>query len=182
MEKEFQTKLRKTHYRIGEASNPGPGISKGKQSKIGEFFHHKHIEKDDKDMWCKEKGLYIENIAGDGNCVYTCLGKSRKIEGDRVRQIIHDNADTLWVTHMQHDEPPNELADLKNRTLDKKIWGQFEQVVMWSRIYQIKIEIHYYSMSMQTIDGDEYNLNKKNASGFYIATKTNGETLRITMI
>eukprot|EP00972_Heterocapsa_arctica_P055623 8204270-Heterocapsa_arctica.AAC.1 len=77
---EFKNKLRKTHYRTGEASNPGPDGNMVKQSNIGDFFHHKHMENDDKDMWCKEKGFYVENIAGDGNCLYTCLGKSRNIE------------------------------------------------------------------------------------------------------
>eukprot|EP00972_Heterocapsa_arctica_P024637 3633951-Heterocapsa_arctica.AAC.1 len=56
-------------YIIGEASNPGPS-HKGclsKQRKLGDFFHHHHTNKDDKDMWCKEKGYTIENIARDGN-------------------------------------------------------------------------------------------------------------------
>eukprot|EP00972_Heterocapsa_arctica_P055069 8122081-Heterocapsa_arctica.AAC.1 len=53
-------------YRIGEASNPGPGTHT-KHIKLGDFFHPHHTKKDDKDMWCKEKGYTIENIAGDGN-------------------------------------------------------------------------------------------------------------------
>eukprot|EP00972_Heterocapsa_arctica_P021387 3148844-Heterocapsa_arctica.AAC.1 len=69
----------------------------------GIFFQQHHTKKDDKDMWCNEKGYTIENIAGYGNCLYACLGRSRKLTGDRVRQIIHDNADRLWSTHMQHD-------------------------------------------------------------------------------
>eukprot|EP00972_Heterocapsa_arctica_P019436 2867692-Heterocapsa_arctica.AAC.1 len=72
-------------YRIGEASNPGPS-RKGchnKQSRLGDFFHQHHTTKDDKDMWCKEKGYTIENIAGDGTCLYACLGRSRKLTGDR---------------------------------------------------------------------------------------------------
>eukprot|EP00972_Heterocapsa_arctica_P075391 11120635-Heterocapsa_arctica.AAC.1 len=60
-------------------------------------------------MWCKEKGYTIENIAGDRNCLYACLGRSRKIDGDKVRKIIHDNADRLWNTHMQHDVDKSEL-------------------------------------------------------------------------
>eukprot|EP00972_Heterocapsa_arctica_P028286 4159565-Heterocapsa_arctica.AAC.1 len=31
-----------------------------------------------------------------------------------------------------------------------------EQIVMWSRIYCINIEIYSYSMDMQTVDGDEF--------------------------
>eukprot|EP00972_Heterocapsa_arctica_P102131 15050263-Heterocapsa_arctica.AAC.1 len=68
MLKEGRTnKVGNTHYKIGEASNPGPeSNSIRKQSKLGEF-HHRHTKKDDRDMWCKEKGFTIENIAGDGN-------------------------------------------------------------------------------------------------------------------
>eukprot|EP00972_Heterocapsa_arctica_P002198 315213-Heterocapsa_arctica.AAC.1 len=78
-------------------------------------------------MWCKEKGFYAENIAGDGNCLYTCLGKSRNLKGDRVRQIIHDNADRLW-NHMLYDESQRELTEFKNKAMDKTEWGQFEQI------------------------------------------------------
>eukprot|EP00972_Heterocapsa_arctica_P030585 4502146-Heterocapsa_arctica.AAC.1 len=64
-------------------------------------------------MWRKEKGYTIENIAGDGNCLCACLGRSRKLTGDRVRQIMHDNADRLWSAHMQHDADGTELASFK---------------------------------------------------------------------
>eukprot|EP00972_Heterocapsa_arctica_P044909 6627911-Heterocapsa_arctica.AAC.1 len=64
-------------------------------------------------MWCKETGYTIENIAGDGNCLYACLGRGRKLTGDRVRQTIHDNAYRLWNTHMQHDVDKSELTSFK---------------------------------------------------------------------
>eukprot|EP00972_Heterocapsa_arctica_P084241 12410650-Heterocapsa_arctica.AAC.1 len=51
----------------------------------------------------KNVTLIVENIAGDGNCLYACLGRSRELTGDKVRQIIYDNADILWSTHVQHD-------------------------------------------------------------------------------
>eukprot|EP00972_Heterocapsa_arctica_P094158 13885438-Heterocapsa_arctica.AAC.1 len=57
----------------------------------------------------EKKGYTIENIAGDGHCLYACLGISRKLTGDKVRQIIHDNTDRLWNTHMQHDVDKSEL-------------------------------------------------------------------------
>eukprot|EP00972_Heterocapsa_arctica_P092334 13616559-Heterocapsa_arctica.AAC.1 len=60
-------------------------------------------------MWCKEKGYTIENIAGDGNYLYACLGRSRELTGDRVRQIIRDNAERLWSPHMQHHVDKTEL-------------------------------------------------------------------------
>eukprot|EP00972_Heterocapsa_arctica_P009206 1356717-Heterocapsa_arctica.AAC.1 len=70
-------------------------------------------------MRCKEKGYTIENIAGDGNFRYACLGRSRKLTGDRVRQIMHDNAERLWSTHRQHDADETELASFKERTMDR---------------------------------------------------------------
>eukprot|EP00972_Heterocapsa_arctica_P085555 12610734-Heterocapsa_arctica.AAC.1 len=111
-------------------------------------------------MWCKEKGFSIEHIAGYGNCLYSCLGKSRKIPGDKVRQIVHDNAERLWSTHVHHDVDESELIDFKNRTLDKNAWGQFDQIIIWSKIYLIQIEIYCFSMNMQTIDGDEFMADK----------------------
>eukprot|EP00972_Heterocapsa_arctica_P055752 8224323-Heterocapsa_arctica.AAC.1 len=53
-------------------------------------------------MWCKEKGYSIENIAGDGNCLFACLGKSRQLSGDKVRKIIYENAEREWSV-MDHD-------------------------------------------------------------------------------
>eukprot|EP00972_Heterocapsa_arctica_P107719 15865414-Heterocapsa_arctica.AAC.1 len=50
--------------RIGEASNPGPS-NKGchsKQRRLGDFFQQHHTKKDDKDMWCEEKGYTIETL------------------------------------------------------------------------------------------------------------------------
>eukprot|EP00972_Heterocapsa_arctica_P074439 10984895-Heterocapsa_arctica.AAC.1 len=70
-------------------------------------------------MWCKGKAYTIEDIAGDGNCLYACLGRSRKLTGDKVRQIIHDDADRLRSTHMQHDVDKSELDNFKHRTMDR---------------------------------------------------------------
>eukprot|EP00972_Heterocapsa_arctica_P098547 14543701-Heterocapsa_arctica.AAC.1 len=67
----------------------------------------------------RENGYTIEDIAGDGNWLYACLGRSRKLDGDKVRTIIHDNADRLWSTHMQHDVDKSELENFKQRTIDR---------------------------------------------------------------
>eukprot|EP00972_Heterocapsa_arctica_P052320 7696467-Heterocapsa_arctica.AAC.1 len=90
-------------------------------------------------MWCKEQGYTIENIAGDGNCLYACLGRSRKLTEDRVRQIIQDNAYRLWSTHMQHDVDKTELASVKERTMDRTELGGYEHIIMWSKICQINL-------------------------------------------
>eukprot|EP00972_Heterocapsa_arctica_P105609 15559804-Heterocapsa_arctica.AAC.1 len=79
-----------------------------------------------------------------------------KLTGNRVRQIIHDNADRLWSTHMQQDVDKSKLLNLTERTMDRTEWGAFEQIILWSKIYQIKIEVYFYNMNMQTIYGDEF--------------------------
>eukprot|EP00972_Heterocapsa_arctica_P039138 5764346-Heterocapsa_arctica.AAC.1 len=58
-------------------------ICYSKQRKLGDFSIIITHKKDDEDMWYKEKGYTIENIAGDGNCLYACLGRSRKLTGER---------------------------------------------------------------------------------------------------
>eukprot|EP00972_Heterocapsa_arctica_P091053 13434857-Heterocapsa_arctica.AAC.1 len=63
--------------RIGDAANPGPGLENKQQQqlKLGDFFCNNHIQMDSKAEWCKALGLRI-NIKGDGNCLYTSLGKA----------------------------------------------------------------------------------------------------------
>eukprot|EP00972_Heterocapsa_arctica_P021528 3167975-Heterocapsa_arctica.AAC.1 len=57
---------------------------------------------------------------------------------------------------MQHDVDKSELENFKYRTIDRAEWEAFEHIVLWSKIYRIKIEVYCYSMNMQTIDGDEF--------------------------
>jgi len=119
------------------------------------------MEKDEKEIWCNEKGFSIENIAGDGNCLYTCLGRSRKLTGDRVRTIIHENTELLWDTIMHHDNDKKEIEDFKTKTMDKTEWGQYEHIIFWSRIYHLTVQIYSHNMPMQIIDGDEYMKDKE---------------------
>eukprot|EP00972_Heterocapsa_arctica_P088288 13020279-Heterocapsa_arctica.AAC.1 len=91
--------------RIGEASNPGPGEinRQSNQIKLVDFFHKMHTPKDDKAERCREKGFTTESIKGDGNCLHTCLGKSRKLSGNQGRQIIHSRAVDLWEQIVEFD-------------------------------------------------------------------------------
>eukprot|EP00972_Heterocapsa_arctica_P031681 4666324-Heterocapsa_arctica.AAC.1 len=70
--------------RIGEAGNPGPGEDKQQftHMKMVDFFGGMHILKDERAEWCREKGLSIQRIRGDGNSIYTCLGKNMELDGD----------------------------------------------------------------------------------------------------
>eukprot|EP00972_Heterocapsa_arctica_P015051 2216549-Heterocapsa_arctica.AAC.1 len=40
--------------------------------------------------------------------------------------------------------------------MDRNEWGQFEHIIMWSKIYRLKVKTYSYSMNMQTIYGDEF--------------------------
>eukprot|EP00972_Heterocapsa_arctica_P018077 2670991-Heterocapsa_arctica.AAC.1 len=57
---------------------------------------------------------------------------------------------------MQHDVDKSELENFKHRALSISEWGSYEHIILWCKIYQIKIEIYCHSMNMQTIDGDEF--------------------------
>eukprot|EP00972_Heterocapsa_arctica_P011964 1752877-Heterocapsa_arctica.AAC.1 len=56
---------------------------------------------------------------------------------------------------MEHDADESEIDNFKKQTLDKTEWGGFKQIVMWSRIDCINIEIYSYSKDIQIADGDE---------------------------
>eukprot|EP00972_Heterocapsa_arctica_P063619 9389052-Heterocapsa_arctica.AAC.1 len=62
---------------------------------------------------------------------------------------------------MHRDPDGSELNEFKERGLDKKEWGQFDHIVIWSKIYHIKVEIYSYSMNAQIVDGDEFMLDKE---------------------
>eukprot|EP00972_Heterocapsa_arctica_P013075 1921478-Heterocapsa_arctica.AAC.1 len=42
---------------------------------------------DSKSEWCKALGYKIHNIRGDGNCLYTRLGKALEMTGNQVREM-----------------------------------------------------------------------------------------------
>eukprot|EP00972_Heterocapsa_arctica_P033247 4893598-Heterocapsa_arctica.AAC.1 len=77
---------------------------------------------------------------------------------------------------MRHDVDKSELEHFKHRTLDISEWGAFEQIIIWSKIYQIKTEVYCYSMSMQTIDGDELFVEKECIILLYCDKRKWGDT------
>eukprot|EP00972_Heterocapsa_arctica_P095825 14136836-Heterocapsa_arctica.AAC.1 len=60
--------------------------------------------------------------------------------------------------------------------MDKTEWGAYEQIICWSKFYQIKIEIYCYSMNMQTIDGDEFISDKECIRLLYCNKSNWGDT------
>eukprot|EP00972_Heterocapsa_arctica_P112212 16430541-Heterocapsa_arctica.AAC.1 len=65
----------------------------------------------------------MESIKGDGNCLHACLGKSRKLSGNQVRQIAHSRAAEFWQQNMDYDIDGSGLANFLEQTLDTKEWG-----------------------------------------------------------
>eukprot|EP00972_Heterocapsa_arctica_P028891 4249888-Heterocapsa_arctica.AAC.1 len=43
---------------------------------------------DSKSEWCKALGYNIHNIRGDGNCLYTSIGKDLDMTGNPIRESI----------------------------------------------------------------------------------------------
>eukprot|EP00972_Heterocapsa_arctica_P026442 3894471-Heterocapsa_arctica.AAC.1 len=83
---------------------------------------------DYKAEWCKALGLRIENIKGDGNCLYTSLGKALEM----------------------NDEYINFLGE----TADKKQWGGARQVAISARMENVRVDTHSYGKMVQTYDYD----------------------------
>jgi hypothetical protein len=86
---------RKSRCRIGEAAHPGPG-TKFRQQKLGDFFTRAQKKIDTKSEWCRQQGFDLVIIRGDGNCLYTCLGRNLEMTGDEVREAIMANAEIHW--------------------------------------------------------------------------------------
>eukprot|EP00972_Heterocapsa_arctica_P112639 16432921-Heterocapsa_arctica.AAC.1 len=111
--------------RIGEADNPGPGLDNKqlKQLKLGEFFCRNHIQMDSKSEWCRASGYKIHNIRGDGNCLYTSLGKDLQMTGNEVRESIMANTNLYWSVIFEFDTDGKEFIKFLSGTSDRKQWG-----------------------------------------------------------
>eukprot|EP00972_Heterocapsa_arctica_P095157 14033803-Heterocapsa_arctica.AAC.1 len=60
--------------------------------------------------------------------------------------------------------------------MDRTEWGAYEQIILWSKFYQIKMYIYCDSMNMQTIDGDEFILDKECIRQLYCNKNKWGDT------
>eukprot|EP00972_Heterocapsa_arctica_P108812 16021865-Heterocapsa_arctica.AAC.1 len=77
---------------------------------------------------------------------------------------------------MEHDVDERELANSNERTTNRSEWGGYVHIIMWSKIFHIKIRIYCYSMNMQTIDGDEFTQDKECIILLYCNKSRWGET------
>eukprot|EP00972_Heterocapsa_arctica_P065316 9643534-Heterocapsa_arctica.AAC.1 len=95
---------------------------------VGDFPWGLHTLKDARAEWCREKRFIIERIRGDGNCLYTCLGKSVDLDGDQIRQIIVDRADECCKDLMEYDIDGSALAHSIEHTKDRTERGRAEHI------------------------------------------------------
>eukprot|EP00972_Heterocapsa_arctica_P012978 1906784-Heterocapsa_arctica.AAC.1 len=66
------------------------------------------------------------------------------MSGNQVRQIIHSKAELHWKQSMEYDIDGSGYDKFMEQTLDKQEWGGFEQIVIFSKIYGVQIEIHSF--------------------------------------
>eukprot|EP00972_Heterocapsa_arctica_P048671 7173422-Heterocapsa_arctica.AAC.1 len=84
--------------------------------------------------WCKVLGLRIENIKGDGQCLYTSLGKALEMNGNQVRDSIVEQYDMHWCEVMDFDIDGDEHINFLGETADRKQWGGARQVAIFARM------------------------------------------------
>eukprot|EP00972_Heterocapsa_arctica_P042336 6239484-Heterocapsa_arctica.AAC.1 len=90
---------------------------------MGDFLCKHHVLKDSKAEWCKNLGLNIEHIKGDGNCLYTCLGKALEMDGHQVRNSIVDKSNVHWQDTMAFDLDGEEYINFLSGTSGTQQWG-----------------------------------------------------------
>eukprot|EP00972_Heterocapsa_arctica_P029096 4280698-Heterocapsa_arctica.AAC.1 len=79
---------------------------------------------------------------------------SRISEGmEIVRQIIHNKAEKHWQQCMEYDIDGRGYNQYMEQTLDTKEWGGFKQIVIFSKIDCINIEIRCFGMTSNRVMG-----------------------------
>eukprot|EP00972_Heterocapsa_arctica_P060694 8954373-Heterocapsa_arctica.AAC.1 len=150
--------------RIGEAANSGPGLhdKQHKQLKLGELFIRSQTQIDSKSEWCEALGYRIHNIKGDGNCLYTCLGKELEMTGNQVRQSIIANANLYWNDMFEFEIEGEEFINFLSGTGDRNQWGGARQIVIFAKMGNIKIEVHSHGIPCQIYEFDSNDEQNKN--------------------
>eukprot|EP00972_Heterocapsa_arctica_P088771 13089346-Heterocapsa_arctica.AAC.1 len=109
---------------------------------------------DSKSEWCKALGFNIENIRGDGNCLYISLGKTLEMTGNQVRESIVEKANLYWSVIFEFDTDWEEFINFLSETSDNKQRGGARQVTRFAKMENNKIDIHSHGNIIQTFDYD----------------------------
>ena len=132
---------RKGCHRVGEAKNPGPGVgnSQVRQAKLADYGIGVHV--DARADWCRARGFEIERVKGDGNCLYTALGRSVGRDQGEVRSDI-----ACWATQHWSDivdiSAVYSLADFSKETSEVGVWGGEPQIIVWANATGRKVVVH----------------------------------------
>eukprot|EP00972_Heterocapsa_arctica_P102189 15057427-Heterocapsa_arctica.AAC.1 len=89
---------------------------------------------DSTSKWCKALGFKIENIRGDGNCLYSSLGKALELNGNQVRDSIVEQSNMHWSDICDFDLDGEEYINFLGGTADKKQWGGTREVAIFARM------------------------------------------------
>eukprot|EP00972_Heterocapsa_arctica_P027018 3973796-Heterocapsa_arctica.AAC.1 len=90
-----------------------------------------------KSEWCKALGYKIHNIRGDGNCLYTSMGKDLEMTGNQVRENIIEKANLYWIIIFEFDTDGEEFMNFRSETSDKKQWGGARQMASFAKMENI---------------------------------------------
>eukprot|EP00972_Heterocapsa_arctica_P038111 5612068-Heterocapsa_arctica.AAC.1 len=107
-----------------------------------------------KSEWCKALGFTTENIRGDGNCLYTSLGKTLEMNGNQVRDSIVEKSNMYWSDIFDVYIDGGEYINFLGETADKKQWGGARQVAIFAKMERVKIGVHSHGNLVQTYDYD----------------------------
>lgn len=127
--------------RVGEAKNPGPGVgnSQVRQAKLADYGIGVHV--DARADWCRARGFEIERVRGDGNCLYTALGRSVGRDQGDVRSDIAGWANQHWADIVDIGAVYS-LADFFNETSEIGVWGGEAQIIVWATATGRKVVVH----------------------------------------
>eukprot|EP00972_Heterocapsa_arctica_P075548 11143174-Heterocapsa_arctica.AAC.1 len=105
--------------------------------KIYDFLYKTNTHHDYKAEWCKALGLNIENINGDGNCLYTCLGKDLELNTSEARSNIVEHANLYWNDTMDLIWMVKNPLTFVAETADRNEWeGPYSSpfLLAWPRL------------------------------------------------
>ena len=127
--------------RIGEAKNPGPGAgnSQVRQAKLADYGIGVHV--DARADWCRARGFEVDRVRGDGNCLYTALGRSIGRDQAEVRADVVDFALHEW-RNLGDIGAVYSLEDFVAETSGEGVWGGEAQIIVWTKAIGRRVVVH----------------------------------------
>ena len=161
--------------RVGEAKNPGPGAgnSQVRQSKLADYGIGVHV--DARADGCRARGFEIERCRGDGNCLYTALGKSIGRGQSEVRADLVSYATKNWYGP-EDIGAVYSIEDFVAETGEEGVWGGEAQIIVWAEATGRRVVVHSLG-DTEKVYGDGFDTHL-----LYSNTTAGGETSLIILI